>query len=145
MLKNFPLVVVLIGMVFTLLAVGQASAQSKGDAGPTNEVLFEQCVAYERLRLKPPSELSGVKADPISALSCAQFMAGASRIHNIKTDAKCKHSGRTLDQVISDYLAFTRKGSFLNQPQDMTVFMFLEACYCGADPPTQHFCPVVAK
>jgi hypothetical protein len=110
-------------------------AQSK------NERLFEQCRGYERYRADPSK---ATPADATASLSCMNYIAGAAAVHNLGTQSKCKHSDKPYNEIIADYLAYTRRGGFLEQPQEVIVFTLLEVCYCGVEHITRQYCPALA-
>ena len=57
-------------------------------------------------------------------------MTGAVKMHFLTKRSGCKYPKR-LGAVVNDYIAFTEKGSFFGEEATNTVYLMLEACYCG--------------
>lgn len=109
----------------------------------TNETLFEQCKAHEKFKT---DKASATFQDLTRSLVCQSYIGGAFQIHNLATNGECKNAPKNAEAVVSDYLSFSRKGGgFLDQPQQIVVFMLFESCYCDREPASKSFCPVTAK
>ena len=98
-------------------------------ADSPNETLFDQCKTYQRYRV----DRSGLNTSELfKANSCVQYMAGAFQVHNLSAQSGCSHAEKTVDQFINEYVEYSRKGGgYLDQPQQVVVWFFLESCYCG--------------
>ena len=110
-------------------------------ADSTNETLFDQCKTYKRYK----ADRSGLtNADLFRANSCIHYMAGAFQIHNLSSNDACLHSKKTVENFVDDYLTYSRNGGgYLDQPQQIVVWMLLESCYCGKnDAIMRSNCPV---
>lgn len=109
----------------------------------TNETLFEQCKSHERFKA---DKASATLQDMTRSLVCQSYIGGAFQMHNLATNGECKNAPKNAEVVVSDYLSFSRKGGgFLDQPQQMVVYMLFESCYCNREPASQAFCPATAK
>ena len=130
-------------LAFLLAVVALLSSPALA-AESANEVLFEQCKAYKRIKAKR----EGVgPAELYEANSCVRYMAGAFQMHNLSTNGTCAHSEKNVDQFIEEYLEYSRKGGgFLDRPQQVVVWTFLESCYCGKnDAIMRSYCPAPSK
>ena len=110
-------------------------------ADSTNETLFDQCKTYQRYK----TDRNGLtNAELFKANSCIHYMAGAFQIHNLSSDGACLYAQKTVEEFVDDYVAYSRKGGgYLDQPQQIVVWMFLESCYCGKnDAIMRANCPV---
>ena len=115
--------ILFMALVAQLLPVASIAADS------SNETLFDQCKTYQRYK---SGKDNLTQPELFKANSCVHYLAGAFQMHNLSSGEGCIHSKKTIDQFVNDYVDYSRKGGgYLDQPQQIVVWYFLESCYCG--------------
>lgn len=125
-------------LVCTFATCGALLAPLPSVAQGKSEDLFENCKAHERYKA------DRAKADAMTitrSLACISYVGAAWQMYNLVTDTQCASTGRTGEDVVNDYLAFTRKSGFLDMPQQFVLYKLFEVCYCRKEPTATHVCP----
>ena len=109
--------------------------------GISNEKLFDDCTLREKYMAGKRDFASG---EAVGIAFCLGFISGALAAHSAgKSDRKdCYTEPKIVNDVILDYLAFTRKTFSLDSPADVVVITMMDECYCGKDSDFKKtFCP----